>query len=152
SARTEISALSLHDALPIYVDHRVDVYIDFGFGYAECAWAFDGGLGINIDIANLSVDHQAVGQHIVSTDLKGQTPRVIQLQAAEALSFALAAQVFLEECGVVNADTDIRLESRFAVQRVVNHAEGRRQVLDVAQFAIQSAKPFNTYFMAEWGG
>src|SRR5690606_37078568 len=105
-----------------HVDHRVDVYIDFGFGYAECAWAFDGGLGINIDIANLSVDHQAVGQHIVSTDLKGQTPRVIQLQAAEALSFALAAQVFLEECGVVNADTDIRLESRFAVQRVVNHA------------------------------
>jgi hypothetical protein len=45
--------------------------------------------------------------------LAGDTYRVLQLEVAEALLLACAAQVFVEEQGVVDTDAGVRLEAEF---------------------------------------
>src|SRR5690606_3293063 len=71
-------------------------------------------------------------------------------QAAEALRLAGAAQVFLEEGGVVQTYADVRFERRCFIQRIVDHAQGWWRVLDIGQLAIQAAaETFYAHFMAE---
>src|SRR5690554_7777488 len=123
-----------------HVDPGIDVDVDFGLLHAESSGALDGSFGIDIDIANLGVDHPFVAEHIVSTNLEGQAKGVVQLQAAEALRLPGAAQVFLEEGGVVQTYANVGLERRTVGQRVVHHAHGRRQVLDIRQFSVQDRK------------
>src|SRR5690606_16086639 len=89
-----------------HVDHRVDVYVDFHLVSSQIGSTG----GINIDIANLSVDHEAVRQHIVSANLEGEAPGIFHVQPAEALAFGFAAQFVIEEPGVVDASANIGLE------------------------------------------
>ena len=89
-----------------HVDHWIDVNIDFDLGAAEVRCA----CRIDVDIANLGVDHHIVGQHVIHAHLRSQAPRVLHVQAAEALALSFAAELVIEEPGVVDASADVGLE------------------------------------------
>src|SRR5690606_13656192 len=107
-----------------HVDQRVDVDVNFYRGGVQ----LHGGLGADVDVANLRVDHQLVVQHVVGADLEGQAERAVEAEAVEVSSLACPGQLFIEEDGVVEAGADIGLEGRVATQRVIHCAQGRRQV------------------------
>ena len=72
------------------------VYVDVNFNFAE-GCVVRGCLGIDVDIANLSVEHDVVCEHVIHAYLSCQTPRVFQVQAIEAVAFGVAAQLVVEE-------------------------------------------------------
>ncbi|MNN64030.1 hypothetical protein D3C81_1794490 [compost metagenome] len=66
---------------------------------------------------------------------------------------ARAAQVFIEEQGVVDADTGVRLELGARLHRVVLQRQGRWQLLDVGQLAVQpAAQALDAHGVLERGG
>ncbi|MNT39980.1 hypothetical protein D3C72_1762680 [compost metagenome] len=71
--------------------------------------------------------------------MAGDTYRVLQLEVAEALFLACAAQVFVKEQGVVDTDASVRLEARIWLHWVVLQRQRWRQLLDVRQLAVQPA-------------
>src|SRR5690606_30544557 len=117
-----------------HVDPRLDVHVHAG-AHAESG-VVHVGLGVNVDVADLAVDHQVVGQHVVRADLGSPAPAVGGLQVAEAGGFCLAAGVAIHEPGVVDAGAHVRLEGRLGVERVVDEAQGRRQVREAAQLQV----------------
>ncbi|MNJ68592.1 hypothetical protein D3C77_648530 [compost metagenome] len=74
------------------------------------------------------------------------------------MALALGGQLFVEEDGVVDAHAQVGLEGGVAVQRIDHGAEGRRQVGDFAQFAIQAgntgerAHALDTHIVSERRG
>src|SRR5690606_25589932 len=129
-----------------------DVNIDLHFAATKAG----GTRGFDVDVTHVGVKQQVVSQHVVHADLASQAPGVIQIEAAEAFAFGCAGQLGVEEPGVVQTQADIGLESRARIQRVVHGTQGRRQVLDVRQFAIQAGKrsrhALDAYAVAERRG
>ena len=78
-------------------------------------------------------------EHVVEAQFAGQAPGVLQLHAAETLRLAVAGEVFVEEGGVVHAQAAVGLEGAVGTAHgVVLEQQGRRQLLDVGQLAVQA--------------
>src|SRR5690554_4412859 len=131
-----------------HVDHGVDVHIDVHRRGAE----FQGGLGADVDVTDLRVDHQLVVQHVVGADLEGESEGAVQAEVLEAVILAGLRQLFIKEDGVVDTGTDIRLEGGVAAQGVIHGTQGRGQVSNLAQFAVQAAHALDGHIMGEGGG
>lgn len=104
-----------------HVDEGVDVYVDFCANAEDCV--VDISFGVDVDIAKLGVKHDVIGQHVIHADLSGPAPRVLHAEIVKPASACGATNAFIEELCVIDPRADIRLESRFIVQRVINQAQ-----------------------------
>ena len=64
-----------------HVDERIDVDVDFDLLPGSFRVGRAGGL--DVDVANLSVEHYVICQHIVHADLGSQTPGVFHVEATQ---------------------------------------------------------------------
>src|SRR5690606_31307888 len=132
-----------------HVDPGVDVHVNLDPVAGQCGLAG----GVDINVANLGVDHPVVVEHVIRTDLCRETPGIVQAQAAEAVVLRSAAEVFVKEPGEVHPGAHIGFEGRAVIQRIVDQADGGWQMFDASQFSVnRSAQSLYAYIMTERGG
>src|SRR5690606_6452604 len=104
---------------------RIDVDAD---GNLADIIVFDGGVSSDIDVAQLRLKHQFVGQHVIGPNLEGQAKAAVEATARHAIFSVCCGQLIVEEDGVIDAGAYIGFEGRVACQRVINGAESWRQM------------------------